>query len=99
MGEDLIEFLSEWNKIGQNIENMIWDVIHNEDVPLLIRADLLMRSGIGSTLCRVVKPFSLEELLEDMSNPDLTEEALESYYEKLDWFVRNDVSKIVQMYE
>lgn len=96
MGEDLIEFLSEWNKIGKNIENMVRDVIHNENIPLLIRADLLLRSGIGKKVCEGIEPDSITELLEDMSDPDISWQDLESCYAYLEWFIDEEIIEIVE---
>lgn len=100
MVENIHEIISDYKRIKRNVEGIVRDTIHNESIPLLIRADILLNSELGGFfISEEGEDFSLEDLLSDMSNPNLSEVELESLYEQLEWFVSNEIIEIISTYE
>lgn len=99
MIENIHEIISDYKEIKRNVENIIRDTVHDESVPLIIRAEILLDSGLGQVIPSEDEDFCLEELLYYMSNPDLPEEKLEHLYKHLEWLVNNEIVRIVKMYE
>lgn len=99
MIENIHEIISDYKKIKRNVENIIRDTIHDESVPLIIRAEILLDSGLGQVLLSEDEDFCLENLLYCMSNPDLSEEKLETLYKHLEWIVNNEIVRIIKTYE
>lgn len=100
MIENIHEIISDYKRIKRNVEGIVRGTIHDESVPLLIRADILLSSELGRLfVSEEEKDFSLKDLLSDMSNPNLSEAELESLYKQLEWFVNNEIVEIISIYE
>lgn len=99
MIENIHEILSDFKRIKENVEEIVRDVIHNDSIPLIIRADILLKSGIASFDFWEDKDICLEGLLEEMSNPDLSEVQLEGMYELLEYMVKNELKVLIRNYE
>lgn len=45
MIENIHEIISDYKRIKRNVEGIVRDTIHDESVPLLIRADILLSAN------------------------------------------------------
>lgn len=86
----MIEVLRDFKLIKKNVGNMLEEFLHNEEIPLLIRADVLIESGVGR-IEHTNEPYSysIQDLLEDMSKAN--DEELENMYKTLDYMVNNEI--------
>lgn len=100
MIENIHEIISDYKKIKRNVEDIVRDIIHDENIPLLIRADILLNSELGRlSVSGKGVDFYLKDFLSSMSNPNLSEAALEFLYKQLEWFVNNEIVEIINTYE
>ena len=84
----MIEILRDFKLIKKNIGNMLEEFLHNEEIPLLIRADVLIESGMGRVgYINELHSYSIQDLLDDMSKAN--DEELENMYKTLDYMVNN----------
>lgn len=84
----MIEVLRDLKLIRKNVGNMLEEFLHNEEIPLLIRADVLIESGVGRVeYINEPHSYSIQDLLEDMSKAN--DEELENMYKTLDYMVNN----------
>ena len=84
----MIEILRDFKLIKKNIGNMLEEFLHNEEIPLLIRADVLIESGMGRVeYISELHSYSIQDLLDDMSKAN--DEELENMYKTLDYMVNN----------
>lgn len=84
----MIEVLRDLKLIRKNVGNMLEEFLHNEEIPLLIRADVLIESGVGRVgYINELHSYSIQDLLEDMSKAN--DEELENMYKTLDYMVNN----------
>lgn len=100
MIENIHEIISDYKKIKRNVEDIVRDIIHDENIPLLIRADILLNSELGRlSVSGEGTDFYLKDFLSNMSNPNLSEAELEFLYKQLEWFVNNEIVEIINTYE
>lgn len=84
----MIEILRDFKLIRKNVGNMLEEFLHNEEIPLLIRADVLIESGMGRVdYINELHSYSIQDLLDDMSKAN--DEELENMYKTLDYMVNN----------
>lgn len=96
MIENIYDIISDYKQIERNVENIVENILSDEDIPLLIRADILIKykgedpkeyNGLY-TNCTTIY-----QVLDALSNPELNDSELESLYKLLEMFVNERITK------
>ena len=92
MIENIYDIISDYKQIERNVENIVEDVLLDENIPLLIRADILIKYkddfNKNQGACTTIY-----QILDALSNPELTDAELESLYKLLEMFVNERITK------
>lgn len=96
MIENIYDIISDYKQIERNVKNIVENILSDEDIPLLIRADILIKykeedpkeyNGLY-TNCTTIY-----QVLDALSNPELNDSELESLYKLLEMFVNERITK------
>ena len=90
--ENIYDIISDYKQIERNVKNIVEDVLSDENIPLLIKADILIKykddfkenQGVCTTIYQV---------LDALSDPELNDSELESLYKLLEMFVNERITK------
>lgn len=92
MIENIYDIISDYKQIERNVKNIVEDVLSDENIPLLIRADILIKykddfneNQGGCT--------TIYQVLDALSDPELNDSELESLYKLLEMFVNERITK------
>ena len=92
MIENIYDIISDYKQIERNIENIVEDVLSDENIPLLIRADILIKYkddfNKNQGACTTIY-----QILDTLSDPKLTDAELESLYKLLEMFINKRITK------
>ena len=92
MIENIYDIISDYKQIERNVKNIVEDVLSDENIPLLIRADILIKYkddfNKNQGACTTIY-----QILDALSNPELTDAELESLYKLLEMFVNERITK------
>ena len=92
MIENIYDIISDYKQIERNIENIVEGVLSDENIPLLIRADILIKYkddfNKNQGACTTIY-----QILDALSNPELTDAELESLYKLLEMFINKRITK------
>ena len=92
MIENIYDIISDYKQIERNIENIVEDVLSDENIRLLIRADILIKYkddfNKNQGACTTIY-----QILDALSNPELTDAELESLYKLLEMFINKRITK------
>ena len=92
MIENIYDIISDYKQIERDVKNIVEDFLSDENIPLLIRADILIKykddfkenQGVYTTIYQV---------LDALSNPELNDSELESLYKLLEIFINKRITK------
>lgn len=96
MIENIYDIISDYKKIERNIKNIVENILSDEDIPLLIRADILIKykeedpkecNGLY-TNCTTIY-----QVLDALSDPEITDCGFEALYGLLEMFVKERITK------
>ena len=92
MIENIYDIISDYKQIERNVKNIVEDILSDENIPLLIRADILIKykddfkeNQGGCT--------TIYQVLDALSDPELNDSELESLYKLLEMFVNERITK------
>ena len=92
MIENIYDIISDYKQIERNVKNIVEDILSDENIPLLIRADILIKykddfnkNQGGCT--------TIYQVLDALSNPELNDSELESLYKLLEMFINKRITK------
>ena len=92
MIENIYDIISDYKQIERNIENIVEGVLSDENIPLLIRADILIKYkddfNKNQGACTTIY-----QILDALSDPELNDSELESLYKLLEMFVNERITK------
>ena len=92
MIENIYDIISDYKQIERNVKNIVEDILSNENIPLLIRADILIKYkddfNKNQGACTTIY-----QILDELSDPELTDAELESLYKLLEMFVNERITK------
>ena len=92
MIENIYDIISDYKQIERNVKNIVEDVLLDENIPLLIRADILIKYkddfNKNQGACTTIY-----QILDALSNPELTDAELESLYKLLEMFINKRITK------
>lgn len=96
MIENIYDIISDYKQIERNVKNIVEDVLSDENIPLLIRADILIKykeedpkeyNGLY-TNC-----ITIYQVLNALSDPEITDCGFEALYGLLEMFVNKRITK------
>lgn len=96
MIENIYDIISDYKQIERNVKNIVEDVLSDENIPLLIRADILIKykgedpkeyNGLY-TNCTTIY-----QVLDALSDPEITDCGFEALYGLLEMFVKERITK------
>ena len=92
MIENIYDIISDYKQIERNVKNIVENVLSDENIPLLIRADILIKYkddfNKNQGACTTIY-----QILDALSNPELTDAELESLYKLLEMFINKRITK------
>ena len=92
MIENIYDIISDYKQIERNVKNIVEDILSDENIPLLIRADILIKYkddfNKNQGACTTIY-----QILDALSNPKLTDAELESLYKLLEMFINKRITK------
>ena len=92
MIENIYDIISDYKQIERNVENIVKDFLSDENIPLLIRADILIKYkddfNKNQGACTAIY-----QILDTLSDPKLTDAELESLYKLLEMFINKRITK------
>ena len=92
MTENIYDIISDYKQIERNVENIVEDVLSDENIPLLIRADILIKYkddfNKNQGACTTIY-----QILDALSDPKLTNAKLKSLYKLLEMFINKRITK------
>lgn len=92
MIENIYDIISDYKQIERNVKNIVEDILSNENIPLLIRADILIKYkddfNKNQGACTTIY-----QILDKLSDPELTDAELESLYKLLEMFINKRITK------
>lgn len=92
MIENIYDIISDYKQIERNVKNIVEDILSNENIPLLIRADILIKYkddfNKNQGACTTIY-----QILDELSDPELTDAELESLYKLLEMFINKRITK------
>ena len=95
MIENIYDIISDYKQIERNVKNIVEDVLSDENIPLLIRADILIKykDDFNENQEVYTKCTTIYQVLDALSNPELNDSELESLYKLLEMFVNERITK------
>ena len=92
MIENIYDIISDYKQIERNVKNMVEGILSDENIPLLIRADILIKYkddfNKNQGACTTIY-----QILDALSDPGLTDAELESLYKLLEMFINKRITK------
>ena len=92
MMENIYDIISDYKQIERDVENIVEDFLSDENIPLLIRADILIKYkddfNKNQGACTTIY-----QILDALSDPELTDAELESLYKLLEMFINKRITK------
>lgn len=92
MIENIYDIISDYKQIERNVKNMVEGILSDENIPLLIRADILIKYkddfNKNQEACTTIY-----QILDALSDPKLTDAELESLYKLLEMFINKRITK------
>ena len=92
MIENIYDIISDYKQIEINVKNIVEDILSDENIPLLIRADILIKYkddfNKNQGACTTIY-----QILDELSDPELTDAELESLYKLLEMFINKRITK------
>ena len=92
MIENIYDIISDYKQIERNVKNIVEDILSDENIPLLIRADILIKYKYdfnkNQGACTTIY-----QILDELSDPELTDAELESLYKLLEMFINKRITK------
>lgn len=92
MIENIYDIISDYKQIERNVKNIVEDILSDENIPLLIRADILIKYkddfNKNQGACTTIY-----QILDELSDPELTDVELESLYKLLEMFINKRITK------
>ena len=92
MIENIYDIISDYKQIERNVKNIVEDILSDENIPLLIRADILIKYkddlNKNQGACTTIY-----QILDEISDPELTDAELESLYKLLEMFINKRITK------
>ena len=101
MIENIYDIISDYKQIERNIKNIVENILSDEDIPLLIRADILIKykesdKEVEDYPGLYRKGTTIYQVLDALSDPECTDCGFEALYGLLEMFVRD---RILVFYE
>ena len=93
MIENIYNIISDYKQIERNIENIVEGVLSDENIPLLIRADILIKYKDDFNKNQGTTCTTIYQILDALSDPKLTDAELESLYKLLEMFINKRITK------
>ncbi|MGM9530474.1 hypothetical protein [Intestinibacter sp.] len=96
MIENVYDIISDYKQIERNVKNIVENILSDEDIPLLIRADILIKYKEDNSEeydGLYTKCTTIYQVLNTLSDPKLTDCELEALYKLLEMFVRDRITK------
>ena len=92
MIENIYDIISDYKQIERNVKNIVEDILSDENIPLLISADILIKYkddfNKNQGACTTIY-----QILDELSDPELTDAELESLYKLLEMFINKRITK------
>ena len=92
MIENIYDIISDYKQIERNVENIVEGVLSDENIPLWIRADILIKYkddfNKNQGACTTIY-----QILDALSDSKLTDAELESLYKLLEMFINKRITK------
>ena len=96
MIENIYDIISDYKQIERNVKNIVEDVLSDENIPLLIRADILIKYkeedpkeyNVLYTNCTTIY-----QVLDALSDPEITDCGFEALYGLLEIFINKRITK------
>ena len=96
MIENIYDIISDYKQIERNVKNIVEDILSDENIPLLIRADILIKYkddfNKNQGACTTIY-----QILDELSDPELTDAELESLYKLLEMFINKRITKFYKI--
>lgn len=93
MIENIYDIISDYKQIERNVKNIVEDVLSDENIPLLIRADILIKYKDDFNKNQGAACTTIYQILNTLSDPELTDTELESLYKLLEMFINKRITK------
>lgn len=93
MIENIYNIISDYKQIERNVKNIVEDVLSDENIPLLIRADILIKYKDDFNKNQGAACTTIYQILNTLSDPELTDAELESLYKLLEMFINKRITK------
>lgn len=96
MIENIYDIISDYKQIERNVENIVENILSDEDIPLLIRADILIKyKGEDPKECNglYTNCTTIYQVLDALSDPEITDCGFEALYKLLEMFVNERITK------
>ena len=93
MIENIYDIISDYKQIERNVKNIVEDILSDENIPLLIRADILIKYKDDFNKNQGAACTTIYQILDTLSDPKLTDAELESLYKLLEMFINKRITK------
>ena len=93
MIENIYDIISDYKQIERNVKNIVEDVLSDENIPLLIKADILIKYKDDFNKNQGAACTTIYQILDTLSDPKLTDAELESLYKLLEMFINKRITK------
>lgn len=96
MIENIYDIISDYKQIERNVKNIVEDVLSDENIPLLIRADILIKykgEDPKEYYGLYTNCITIYQVLDALSDPECTDYEFEVLYGLLEIFVRDRITK------
>ena len=91
--ENIYDIISDYKQIERDVKNIVEDFLSDENIPLLIRADILIKYKDDFNKNQEEACITIYQILDALSDPKLTDAELESLYKLLEMFVNERITK------
>ena len=98
MIENIYDIISDYKQIERNVKNIVEDILSDENIPLLIRADIFIKykDNFNENQGVYTKYTTIYQVLDALSDPELNDSELESLYKLLEMFVNERITKFYE---
>ena len=98
MIENIYDIISDYKQIERNVKNIVEYIFSVENIPLLIRADILIKykDDFKENQGVYTKCTTIYQVLDALSDPELNDSELESIYKLLEMFVNERITKFYE---
>ena len=96
MIENIYDIISDYKQIERNVENIVEDVLSDENIPLLIRADILIKykgEDPKEYYGLYTNCITIYQVLDALSDPECTDCGFEALYKLLEMFINKRITK------